>query len=204
MRHSEGIAAMEEQVVGRGRVETFCDGVIAIIITIMVLELKVPHDGDPATLIALWPIFLSYILSFLIVAIYWVNHHRMFHECKRVDNMVLWSTIFWLFCISLVPFATAYMNQSQFASFPTAVYAATLLLASFSYVPMRYAIFAPHRGEPIRDKLGARAKRKNYISLALYAVSVPLAYVHPALTLAIAFLVAAIYFFPNAWLGENP
>jgi uncharacterized membrane protein len=192
----------EEQVVGRGRLEAFCDGVIAIIITIMVLELKVPHTADPAALIAVWPVFLSYLLSFLVVAIYWVNHHRMLHECRHVDGAVLWSTIFWLFCISLVPFSTSYMDDNHFAAFPTAVYAATLLLASFSYVPMRRAIFAHHKGEPGHENLRARATRKNWIAMALYAVSIPLAYVHPAVTLIFAFLVAAIYFLPYAWLDE--
>jgi uncharacterized membrane protein len=194
---------MSDQVIGPGRLEAFCDGVIAIIITIMVLELKVPHGDEPAALVALWPVFLSYFLSFLVVAIYWVNHHQLFHTCKHVDNAVLWSTIFWLFCISLIPFATSYMDESHFTSFPTAVYAATLLLAGLSFVPMRAAVAAPHKGEAAYAIMRTRAAWKNYVSLALYAISVPLAYVHPALTLAIAFIVAAIYFLPNAWLGED-
>jgi uncharacterized membrane protein len=195
---------MSEQIIGPGRLEAFCDGVIAIIITIMVLELKVPHDDDPAALFAVWPIFLSYFLSFLVIAIYWANHHLLFHGCKHVDNVVLWSTIFWLFCISLIPFATSYMDENHFTSFPTAVYAATLLLAGISFVPMRGAVAAQHKSEATYAKTHARAAWKNYVSMALYAVSVPLAYVHPAVTLAIAFLVAAIYFLPNAWLGEGP
>ena len=105
---------------GIGRVEAFSDGVIAIIITIMVLELKVPHGVDPALLIGLWPTLLSYGLSFLVIAIYWVNHHSLLHEAKRATARLLWCNVLWLFCLSLIPFATAYMGENRFTPFSTA------------------------------------------------------------------------------------
>src|SRR3954470_16638075 len=101
---------MVDQNMSSARLEAFSDGVIAIIITIMALELKAPHADDAAQLLALWPVFMSYVLSYLMVAIYWVNHHRLFHLMKQVDNRILWSNILLLFCLSLVPFATAYMG----------------------------------------------------------------------------------------------
>jgi uncharacterized membrane protein len=194
---------MTERIMGPARLEAFSDGVIAIIITIMVLELKAPHGSDPSALLVLWPTFLSYALSFVMVAIYWLNHHLLFHEVKRVDNAVLWSNMFWLFCLSLIPFATAYMGENRLAPFPTALYASTLLLAGLSYVPMRRAVEVHLKDEPQYARMSRRAAAKNYISLVVYAVAVPLAYVHPALTLALAGLVGAIYFLPNAWLERK-
>jgi uncharacterized membrane protein len=193
---------MTEQIMGPARLEAFSDGVIAIIITIMVLELKVPHGTDAAMLLRLWPTFLSYFLSFVVVAIYWVNHHHLFHGVKHVDTWILWSNIFWLFCLSLIPFSTAYIGENEPTSFSTALYAATLLLAGVSFVPLRRAVAAHFNDDPGYAAMSRRAAAKNYVSLALYAVSIPLAYVHPAITLALAFVVAAIYFLPNAWLGE--
>jgi uncharacterized membrane protein len=194
---------MAERIMGPGRLEAFSDGVIAILITIMVLDLKVPASHEPAALIGLWPVFLSYLLSFLVIAIYWVNHHELFHLCRYVNNAVLWSNMFFLLCISLIPFATAYMGENNFTSFPTALYGATLLLAGLSFVPMRHAVERQLDGDPTHRLAGRRSAIKNYVSVALYAVSVPLAFVHPALTLVLAFMVSAIYFLPNAWLGEG-
>jgi uncharacterized membrane protein len=188
---------------GPGRLEAFSDGVIAILITIMVLELRVPASHEPAALLGLWPVFLSYLLSFLVIAIYWVNHHGLFHRCREVSNAVLWTNIAFLFCISLIPFATAYMGENRFTPFATALYAASLLLAGVSFVPMRHAVERQLAHDPDYSRVGRRAALKNYISIALYAASVPLAFVHPTITLAICYLVAAIYFLPNAWLGEH-
>ena len=194
---------MTERIMGSGRLEAFSDGVIAILITIMVLELKVPASHEPAALIGLWPVFLSYLLSFLVIAIYWVNHHGLFHLCRYVNNAVLWSNMFFLLCISLIPFATAYMGENRFTPFATALYGATLLLAGLSFVPMRKAVERQLDGDPAYRVVGRRSAIKNYVSIALYAASVPLAYVHPAITLVLAYMVAAIYFLPNAWLGER-
>ena len=188
---------------GPGRLEAFSDGVIAIIITIMVLELKVPHGSDPVLLLGLWPVLLSYALSFLMIAIYWVNHHSLLHQSRRATTVVLWCNIFWLFCLSLIPFATAYMGENRFTPFSTALYAAVLLLAGLSYVPMRAAVAAQSKGEAAYEVMWTRAARKNYLSIALYAAAIPLAFVHPAIALVLAFAVAAIYFIPNAWLGAR-
>lgn len=194
---------MSEKIMGPARLEAFSDGVIAILITIMVLDLKVPVGHDPAQIVALWPVFLSYLLSFLVIGIYWVNHHGLFHMCKRVNNAVLWTNMFFLFCISLVPFATAYMGENNFTPFSTALYGAIMLITGLAFVPMRFAVMGTLGDERGRGMLGSRAAVKNYISLSLYAASVPLAYVHPAITLGLAFVVAAIYFLPNAWLGDE-
>jgi uncharacterized membrane protein len=191
---------MRERIMGPGRLEAFSDGVIAIIITIMVLELKAPTSHEPAALLAVWPTFLSYLLSFLMVAIYWVNHHALFHFCRTVDNVVLWTNIAFLFCLSLIPFATAYMGDNRFTPFATALYGATLLLAGLSFVPMRRAVGRQLKGDLDFGMVAHQSAIKNFISLALYAASVPLAFVHPAITLALAFLVAGIYFLPDAWI----
>jgi uncharacterized membrane protein len=188
---------------GPGRLEAFSDGVIAILITIMVLELKVPAGHEPAVLLGLWPVLLSYLLSFLVIAIYWVNHHGLFHRCREVNNVVLWTNMAFLFCISLIPFATAFMGENRFTPFSTALYAGSLLLAGVSYVPMRRAVERQLAHDPLYHPVGRRAAIKNYLSIALYAASAPLAFVHPAITLAICYAVAAIYFLPNAWLGEQ-
>jgi uncharacterized membrane protein len=193
---------MTERIMGPGRLEAFSDGVIAILITIMVLELRVPASHEPAALIGLWPVVLSYLLSFLVIAIYWVNHHGLFHRCREVNVAVLWTNIAFLFCISLIPFATAYMGENRFTPFATALYAATLLLAGMSFVPMRRAVERRLAHDPDYRRVARRAAIKNWLSVALYAASVPLAFVHPAITLALCYAVAAIYFLPNAWLGE--
>jgi uncharacterized membrane protein len=194
---------MAERIMGPGRLEAFSDGVIAIIITIMVLELKVPASAAPGALVGLWPVFLSYLLSFLVIAIYWVNHHGLFHLCRYVNTTVLWSNMAFLFCISLIPFATAYMGENRFSPFATALYGATLLLAGLSFVPMRRAVERQLADDAAYRRRGRRAAVKNYVSLSIYAASVPLAFVHPALTLILAFMVAGIYFLPNAWLGDE-
>ena len=194
---------MTERNMGPGRLEAFSDGVIAILITIMVLELKVPASHEPAALVSLWPVGLSYLLSFLMIAIYWVNHHGLFHRCRGVNNAVLWTNMAFLFCISLIPFATAYMGENRFAPFATALYAGSLLLAGLSFVPMRSAVERQLEDDADDRRIGRRAAIKNWISVALYAASMPLAYVHPAITLALAYVVAAIYFLPNAWLGGD-
>ena len=188
----------EPEPMGTGRLEAFSDGVIAIIITIMVLELKVPPHADPATLLAQWPVFLSYALSYLVVAIYWVNHHRLFHIVPRVNSAVLWSNNFLLFCLSLIPFATAYMGENQFRPFPTATYAALLLTCSIAFLILREIVSKEltHLGQ--FELLRGQARRKNLLTIGLYALSVPAAYLHPAITMVLAFTVAAIYFLPEA------
>jgi uncharacterized membrane protein len=192
----------EAEPMGTGRLEAFSDGVIAIIITIMVLELKVPLRADPATLLAQWPVFLSYALSYLVVAIYWVNHHRLFHIVPRVNSAVLWSNNFLLFCLSLIPFATAYMGENQFRPFPTATYGALLLTCSIAFLILREIVSKELIQVGGFDVLRGQARRKNLLSVSLYALSVPAAYLHPAITMGLAFTVAAIYFLPEAFMGD--
>src|SRR5256885_10545112 len=127
-------------VMNSTRLEAFSDGVIAIIITIMVLELKAPHAPSPEELLALWPTFLSYVMSYVMVAIYWLNHHRLFHLAKPVDTRILWANILLLFCLSLVPFSTAYAGENRLSPFATAVYAAVLLLCALAYLVLIGAI----------------------------------------------------------------
>ena len=186
----------------KGRLEAFSDGVFAIIITIMVLELRPPHGTDLASLIKVWPVFLSYLLSFLIVAIYWVNHHGLFQLARHADTGLLWSNIALLFTLSLVPFSTAYMGENDFAPFPTALYAASLLLCGLAYIPVRFAIMAQLREKKFA-RMAHRAVWKNYVGLTLYALAIPLAFVHPAITLAICFAVAGVYVLPNLFLKRE-
>ena len=192
----------EQQPMGTARLEAFSDGVIAIIITIMVLELKVPQHGDAASLLAQWPVFLSYGLSYLVVAIYWINHHRLFHIVPRVNSAVLWSNNLLLFCLSLIPFATAYMGENQFQPFPTATYAALLLTCSIAFFVLREVVNAELKQDGRFDLLRAQARRKNLISIGLYALSVPAAYLHPAISMLLAFAVAGLYFLPETLLGD--
>jgi len=185
----------------KGRLEAFSDGVIAIIITIMVLELKVPQHADAASLLGQWPVFLSYALSYLLVAIYWINHHRLFHVTQRVNNAVLWSNNLLLFCLSLIPFATAYMGENQFKPFPTATYATLLTTCAIAFLLLRESVNQELRDDGRYEALRGQARRKNYISIGLYALSVPAAFLHPAITMVLAFTVAGIYFLPETLLG---
>jgi len=145
----------------KNRLEAFSDGVLAIIITIMVLELKVPRGADLATLAGLLPIFLSYLLSFVYVGIYWNNHHHLFHATHRVTAAVLWSNLHLLFWLSLLPFATAWMGQNQFAPLPTALYGVVLLLAALAYFILQQVILADQGpGSPLAVALGPDWKGK--------------------------------------------
>jgi uncharacterized membrane protein len=127
---------------GKTRLEAFSDGALAIIITIMVLEMKVPHDSTPAALVALLPVFLSYVLSFVYVGIYWNNHHHMLHTCTRVTGPILWANLHLLFWLSLFPFATGWMGENHFAPLPTAIYGVVLLAAAMAYYVLQQAIIA--------------------------------------------------------------
>jgi uncharacterized membrane protein len=166
---------------GKGRLEAFSDGVIAVIITIMVLELKVPHDTGAKALLPLVPVFLSYVLSFIFVGIYWNNHHHMFHAVHRVSGATLWANLHLLFWLSLVPFVTGWMNENHFAPLTVAAYG----------VLLRH-----HEPDSILAKaLGNDMKGK--ISVLIYAVAIPLAFVNPWISCALYVLVAAIWLYPD-------
>jgi uncharacterized membrane protein len=180
----------------KARLEAFSDGVIAIIITIMVLELQVPHGTDLAALEPLWPVFLAYVLSFVHVGIYWNNHHHMLHACNRVSGNVLWANLHLLFWLSLIPFSTAWMGENHFAPLPTALYGVNLLCAAMAYTILQRSIIRVD-GERSRlaDAVGSDGKAK--LSLAMYVSAVPLAFVHQAIAGALYFGVAAIWLIPD-------
>ncbi|TRD00838.1 DUF1211 domain-containing protein [Mesorhizobium sp. WSM4303] len=181
---------------GKGRVEAFTDGVVAIIITIMVLELKVPHGEDLSALAPLWPIFFSYVLSFINVGIYWNNLHNMFHTVQRVDGRVLWANLNLLFWLSLIPATTAFMGENHFAPVPVAVYGVDLVLCAAAYRILVTKLHHLHGNETAFAKaLGS--DRKGKISVALYITAVLLTFVNQWIGVAIYFLVAAIWFVPD-------
>lgn len=180
----------------KGRLEAFSDGVIAILITIMVLEIKVPHGDTPAALVPLYPTFLSYALSFAFVGIYWNNHHHMLQAAKHVDGRVLWANMHLLFWLSLVPFATAWMGESHFSQWPVAAYGVVLLACGISYFALSRVLIAVNGAD---SKLGRAVggDRKGIASLALYTLAVGLAFVAPIASGVIYAVVAVMWFVPD-------
>jgi uncharacterized membrane protein len=159
----------------KARLEAFSDGVIAIIITIMVLELKVPHGADLGAVRPLLPVFLTYVLSFVFVGIYWVNHHHLLHAASGIDGRILWANLHLLFWLSLVPFVTGWMGENHFAALPTAGYGAVMLLAGLAYSLLSTAIVAREgKGSRLAQAIGR--DRKGKASLAIYALAIPLAF----------------------------
>lgn len=181
----------------KNRLEAFSDGVFAIIITIMVLELKVPHTDSLNDLIKLAPVFLSYLLSFIYVAIYWNNHHHLFHIVKHVNGSTMWANVHLLFWLSLVPFATAWSGENSFSTLPVALYGLILLLAAISYFILTRVLLASHGSESeIAKALGADLKGK--LSVGLYALAIPLSFLSSALSMGIYVLVAIVWFVPDS------
>ncbi|WP_159586129.1 TMEM175 family protein [Chelativorans xinjiangense] len=180
----------------RGRVEAFSDGVLAIVITIMVLEMKVPHGADWAAVLPLWPVFLSYILSFAHIGIYWNNHHHMFHAVKRVDGSVLWANLHLLFWLSLMPFVTGWMGENHFAPLPVALYGGVLIMAAVAYFILVHTLLRLHGGDTAFAKaIGSDFKGK--VSVVIYAAAIPLAFVTEWLALAFYVAVAVMWFIPD-------
>ena len=181
---------------GKNRLEAFSDGVIAILITIMVLEMKVPHGAELADLAGIWPVFLSYVLSFIYLGIYWNNHHHLLHTARRVSGSIMWANLLLLFFLSLVPFTTGWMGENHFGKWPVIVYALNLLLAALSYNHLQNRIMAVHGDEsPLRRALGRDAKGK--ISLGAYLVAMVAASLVPGLGVAITALVALMWLIPD-------
>lgn len=180
----------------KDRLTAFSDGVIAIIITIMVLELKVPHGADWTVLISVAPHFLSYVLSFIYLAIYWNNHHHLLHTVTRVDGLILWANCHLLFWLSLIPAATAWMGENFLVSVPTAVYGAVLLMPAIAYFLLQKAILWKQGAHSVlASALGSDIKGK--ISPILYLAGIALAFVSPWLSIAIYVLVAVIWLVPD-------
>ena len=180
----------------KNRLEAFSDGVIAIIITIMVLELKVPHGTDFAVLRPLVPVFLTYVLSFIYLAIYWNNHHHLLHAAQRVNAPILWANLHLLFWLSLIPFVTGWMGENHFAELPTALYGFVLLMAGIAYWFLERAIIAEQgRDSVLGLAIGRDWKSKS--SLVLYAAAVVLSFVNQWIADAIYVTVAVMWFIPD-------
>lgn len=183
----------------KGRLEAFSDGVIAIIITIMVLEMKVPHGHDNAnleTLRPVIPVFLSYVLSFLYLGIYWNNHHHMLHTVKHVNGRILWANLHLLFWLSLIPFVTAWMGENNFAFWPVIIYGVILLMAAFAYFILTNVIIVSHGKTSLLAKaIGDDVKGK--VSLLIYLLALGMAWLHPLLSCLLYIVVAIIWFVPD-------
>src|SRR5437773_7066839 len=178
------------------RIAAFSDGVFAIIITIMVLELKVPHGADLAALSALLPIFLTYVLSFILLGIYWNNHHHMLFLTDRITGSILWANLHLLFWLSLMPFVTGWMGENHFAPLPTALYGIVLLFSGIAYYILEQTII---RSQGANSKLEAAVgtDRKGLASVVLYAVAVPLAFVNQLISDALYAAVALVWLVPD-------
>jgi uncharacterized membrane protein len=185
-----------ERAMTKGRLEAFSDGVIAILITIMVLELKVPHGVDLEALQPLVPTVLTYVLSYIFLGIYWSNHHHLLHASERINGAILWANLHLLFWLSLIPFGTGWMGENHFAAWPTAIYGAILLLAAVAYTILVRTIIREHGAE---SKL-ARAiggDFKGWLSMALYALAIPLAFVVGWVSVALYVAVALMWLVPD-------
>jgi uncharacterized membrane protein len=183
-------------MMGKSRLEAFSDGVIAIIITIMVLEMKVPHGDTWAAVAPLWPVFLSYVLSFVNVGIYWNNHHHMIHTVHHVSAGILWANLHLLFWLSLMPFVTGWMGENHFAPLPTAVYGLVLLACGGAYLVLQGRIVAA-QGEQSVLKRAVGRDLKGKAALALYATAVGVAFVRPAAACALYAAVALMWMVPD-------
>ena len=182
---------------GKSRLEAFSDGVIAIIITIMVLELKVPHGSDWAALQPLLPVFLSYVLSFVFIGIYWNNHHHMLHTIKHVNGKILWANLHLLFWLSLIPFVTGWMGENHFSSLPTALYGVVMLMAGIAYWILQKSIIVTHGGENSILAKAVAGDRKGKASQMLYVVAIGLAFWNEWMADAIYVLVAIMWLIPD-------
>jgi len=181
---------------GKGRLEAFSDGVIAIIITIMVLEMKVPHGTDLGALRPLVPVFLSYVLSFVYLGIYWNNHHHMLHVTQRIDGGVLWANLHLLFWLSLVPFVTGWMGENHFAALPTALYGVVLLMAAIAYYILQRRIIRCNGRESILAKV-VGVDYKGKLSPVMYMVAIPAAFVHEWIAYTLYMIVALVWLIPD-------
>ena len=181
---------------GKERLEAFSDGVIAIIITIMVLEIKVPHGFNLAALRPLIPVFLSYVLSFLFLGIYWNNHHHLLQAVRHVNGHILWANLHLLFWLSLIPFVTGWMGENQFAAMPVALYGMVLLLAGIAYFILTRTLIS-HHGSDSTLAIAVGRDFKGKISVVFYAVAIPLAFVNSWFACILYVLVAIMWLIPD-------
>jgi uncharacterized membrane protein len=180
----------------KGRMEAFSDGVLAVIITVMVLEMKPPRGMRLMALQPLLPVFFSYVLSFLYIGIYWNNHHHLLHAAQHVTGGILWANLHLLFWLSLTPFASAWMGENHLAPWPVALYGVLLLFAAIAYFLLTKALIARH-GKDSTLALSIGSDRKGRISLAVYVAAVPLAFVQPLISCACYFIVAVMWLLPD-------
>ena len=181
---------------GKERLAAFSDGVVAIIITIMVLELKVPHGTSLSDLGPVFPVFLSYVLSFVYVGIYWNNHHHMLQLARTVTGPILWANLYLLFWLSVVPFASAWMGENQLSSVPVALYGGVLAMTSSAYIILM-TMLVRHEGPDSAFAQAMGRDRKGKASLAIYLVAIALAFFQPIASVALYVLVAMIWFVPD-------
>ncbi len=186
----------------KGRLEAFSDGVIAIIITIMILEIKVPHEATLAALIRLIPLFISYVLSFLYVGIYWNNHHHLFQSVKQVDGKVLWANLFLLFWLSLIPFVSGWMGVNQFQNITVSFYGVVLLGCAFSYYLVTISLLKNHQSNSIIHKAVGN-KVKEHLSLILYIVGLVVSFWIPYLAVFLFFVVALLWLLPDKRIEKH-
>jgi uncharacterized membrane protein len=181
---------------GTNRMEAFSDGVLAVIITVMVLEMKAPLGADLAALAPLFPVFLVYVLSFIYIGIYWNNHHHMLHAVERIDGRSMWANLHLLFWLSLVPFVTGWMGENHFAAVPTALYGCVLLMAAISYTLLQIALVAANgKHALLANAVGRDLKGK--LSVVCYVLAIPLAFVHQAIADALYVAVAVMWLVPD-------
>lgn len=181
----------------KNRLEAFSDGVIAIIITIMVLELKMPHSAEWSALKELIPIFISYVISFTYIGIYWNNHHHLLHATKHISAGIMWSNMALLFFLSLVPFGTAWMGENHFAKNTVILYAVILLMCGFAYSILQRMISICHTADPHLVKAMERTKIKGYVSLVGYLLAIPMAFVNPYISCGIFVAIGIAWFIPD-------
>ena len=180
----------------KGRLEAFSDGVLAVIITIMVLEMKSPHGTSLVALRPLIPVLLSYVLSFVYIGIYWNNHHHLLHATQRVNGATLWANLHLLFWLSLIPFTTAWMGENHFESWPVAVYGMVLVLAGVAYFVLTKVLINLHgRASPLATSIGS--DRKGKISIAIYGAAIPLAFARPWIAGAFYVIGAIMWLIPD-------
>jgi uncharacterized membrane protein len=180
----------------KGRLEAFSDGVFAVIITIMVLDMRVPRGADLPALKSVAPIFLCYVLSYIYVGIYWNNHHHLLHACERVTGGILWANLVLLFCLSLAPFTTAWMGENHYAPLPVAVYGVMLLFAGIAYFVLTKTLIA-HHGKQSVLATSIGNDWKGTVSVLVYLLAIPLALVRPWLACALYTFVALMWLLPD-------
>jgi len=189
---------MDDQFTSTSRLEAFSDGVIAVIITIMVLELKVPHQEGFAGLRAVLPTLVVYLISFSFTSIYWINHHHLVHRIEQTDQRILYANLGFLFCLSLLPFFTSYVLEKKLNAFSIALYAASMVVTGFGFLLLRLSIDRLLRISGAIERADLAGRRKHLLSLVMYGIAIPLARAHPYLALVDIGLVTIVWIVPTA------